>query len=91
MSRADAISAQPTPIPAEASDHGVHSSWVLHQEPRKQDESAPRNEREGDGQDESFSQAPRVEVRSAAVLGCIVISQVAWMGTLIYFAHRLLF
>ena len=40
--------------------------------------------------DESFYRA-RLEVRSAAVLVCIAISQVAWIGTLAYFAHRLLF
>ena len=90
MSGADVISAQSVPIPAEAIDHGVHSSWVLHQEPRKQDEPGPSDERERDRQDESFSQA-RLDVRSAAFLGCIVICQVAWIGTLVYFAHRVLF
>ena len=90
MSGADAISAQAVPIPAEATDHGVHSSWVLQQEPGQQDEPGPREERERDGQDESLSQA-RLDVRSAAFLGCIVIAQVAWVGMLVYFAHRLLF
>ena len=88
MSGGESISAEP--ISAEEIDHGPHSSWVLHQEPHQQDEAAPRDERERDGEDESFSQA-RLDVRSAAFLGCIVISQVAWMGTLVYFAHRLLF
>jgi hypothetical protein len=89
MSWADTISAEP--VAAEATDHDPHSSWVLHQEPHEQDQAAPRDEREHDGQEESFSSARRLEVHSAAMLGCIAISQVAWMGALAYFAHRLLF
>ena len=66
----------------------LFSRWVLHQEPYQRDETAQSDERESNRQQESVSDA-RLGVRAAAVLGCIAISQLAWVGTLVYFAHRL--
>jgi len=83
MSAAEATS-------AEITHEALHSSRVLDQEPEKGDKAAPRNDGEGARQQQAASRA-RLEAHEVAFLGAAAISQLAWMGALLYFAYQLLF
>ena len=69
------------------------SSWLgLDQEPKKGDEAAPSGDRERDGQQQSVAAAEKDSGALGVVfLGCLAVSQVAWMGALLYLGHWLLF
>ena len=58
----------------------VHSSWVLDREPHERAEAAP----------EGSDSKARIGVSSAALLGCLAVAQLAWLGGLAYLGQRLL-
>jgi len=79
---------------AEASASAAEPSVVrrLDQEPKKGDEAAPSDKRERDDEQQSLSPPYRDagSLRLAA-FACLAVTQITWLGALVYFGHRLLF
>ncbi len=71
------------------------TSWLVQdQEPQEpSDQAAPSDERGREGQQQSVAAANRDHLGSlgVVVISSLVVSQLAWIGALVYLGHLLVF